>query len=646
MTVSLIPRRVFFDNPDHFMPQLSPDGQWLAYIAPYQEVLNIWVAPITDLKSARVLTHEKKRGLRSYTWCYTSAHILYKQDQDGDENWHIHAANIETGIIKDLTPIKGIAARIEKGSPRYPEEIIVGINERRPEFHDLVKINIRTGKRTTLMENNEFVGFLVDQDLKVRFGMRLLPDGSSQLDAYEQGHFQFFDAIPQEDVLTTSPLGFTATQDQLYFLDSRGGNTTALYLMDLQTKQKALLAQSDRADLCDVLLHPKTHEFEGYCENYLQSEWIFIKQDIQADYLLVKQGLEGEVNIISRNQDDTYWIIVQNTDNGPGRYYLFDRTTKQRTLLFVSHQRLEGLELNKMYPVVIPSRDDLKMVSYYTLPKVADYEQSGKPQRPSPLILMVHGGPQVRDNWGYDPLHQWLSSRGYAVLSVNYRSSTGFGKDFINAGNGEWSRKMHEDLLDAVEWAIKSGITERDKVCICGGSYGGYATLVGLTFTPEVFACGVDIVGPSNLITLLESIPAYWTPLIDMLKRRLGGDHESEAGRAELLARSPITKAQHISKPLLIGQGANDPRVKQAESDQFVKVLADKKIPVTYVLYPDEGHGFARPQNRLSFFAIMEAFLAEHLGGECESLGKDLMNSSHQLLNVGPEVERWLKNPN
>lgn len=638
MVQALVPRRIFFDNPDRLMPKISPDGQKIAYIAPLNNVLNIWVAPLKDLGAARPVTHEDKQGLRQFKWAHTNAHILFPRDYQGDEDWHIHVVNLETGEIKDLTPGEAINARVEKISPKFPEEAILSLNDRRPDFHDLYRVNLLTGQKTKILENDDFVGFLIDQDLRVRFGMRMMPDGGSALEIYDQTSFKPFEYIPQEDTLTTSPLEFTKNQDQLYFLDSRGRDKTAFFIMTISTKEKKLLAESNRADVSGILLNPETKEFEGYCDNYLKNTWTIINPQIRADYDLLSNDLECEVDIVSRDLKDQTWIIAESRDDGPILYSLFKRLTKERTFLFASHQRLMGMSLHKMHPIVIPTRDGLEMVSYYTLPFESDPEQTGHVVHPCPLVLYVHGGPQARDEWGYSPIHQWLASRGYAVLSVNYRSSTGFGKSFINAGNGEWSRKMHDDLIDAVQWAIDQGIADKNKICISGASYGGYAALVGLTFTPDVFACGVDIVGPSNLITLFDSVPHYWKPLADMLKMRFGGDPDTEAGRQELLNRSPITKADQISKPLLIGQGANDPRVKQAESDQFVKVLQEKEIPVTYVLFPDEGHGFSRPQNRLAFFAIMEAFLAKHLGGRQEPFGNDLTESSHQLVTAGPEI--------
>lgn len=638
----LIPRKTFFDNPDRLCVRLSPDGTKIAYIAPYKDVMNIWVAPRDNPNEATAITKESTRGLMSFSWAYTNDKILYPKDQEGDENWHIHSVDITTHKDKDLTPYGAVAARISKLSPSFPTTVLLSINDRIPERHDTYKVDILTGERELVYENNEFVGFVFDDQYTLRFALRLLPDGSSQLDSYKEGKFTKFDHVPYEDVLGTGPLGFNKTGDKLYTLDSRGRDTTGLYLVDSETGQKELLAEHPKADISDTFTHPTTKEFEGWAATYLKKEWTFVNETIKEEMNLLQENAHGVVEILSRDQADQYWIFVDLQDAGPSDYYLYDRQTKSTTRLFSSQKSLEGLELSPVHPVVIKARDGLEMVSYYTLPRHCDPKAQGIAQHPVPLVLMVHGGPQARDSWGYNPVTQWLSNRGYAVLSVNYRGSTGFGKAFTNAGDGEWSRKMHDDLIDSVDWALEKGITTKGQVAIYGGSYGGYATLVGLTSTPDVFACGVDIVGPSNLKTLMETVPAYWKPILDMLKKRIGGDLESEEGLAELAARSPVHKASNIKKPLLIAQGANDPRVKQAESDQFASALKEKGIPVTYVLYPDEGHGFSRPPNKMSFFALTEAFLQEHLGGRAEPIGTDFEGSTHQLLESGPEISKAL----
>ncbi len=348
---------------------------------------------------------------------------------------------------------------------------------------------------------------------------------------------------------------------------------------------------------------------------------------IQADFDYLKTVADGEVLITSRTLDDTKWTVAYMMDNGPVRYYVYDRGNRSTKFLFTNRKSLEGVPLVKMRPLVIKSRDGLDLVCYLTLPPESDSDDDGIPDKPVPLVLDVHGGPWARDAWGFDSGAQLLANRGYAVLNVNYRGSTGFGKEFLNAGNKEWAGKMHEDLIDAVDWAIAQKITDPKKVAISGGSYGGYATLVGVTFTPDKFACGVDIVGPSNLLTLLQTIPPYWAPALQMFKDRLG-DKETEEGRKFLEERSPLNYVERIERPLLIGQGANDPRVKQSEADQIVQAMLKKHIPVTYVLFPDEGHGFARPANSLAFNAVSEAFLARQLGGRYEPVDKGFDGST------------------
>jgi dipeptidyl aminopeptidase/acylaminoacyl peptidase len=348
---------------------------------------------------------------------------------------------------------------------------------------------------------------------------------------------------------------------------------------------------------------------------------------VRGDLDYLATVADGELEVVDRSLDDRRWVVGFGRPDRPFTYYLYDRDAKSASYLFTNRPALEEAALAPMHPVVIPARDGLELVSYLTLPLESDPDGDGRPGSPLPTVLFVHGGPWGRDSWGYDAWHQWLANRGYAVLAVNFRGSTGLGKSLTNAGDREWGRKMHDDLLDAVEWAAAQGIVQRDKVAIMGGSYGGYATLAGMTMTPEAFACGVSIVGPSNLVTLLESIPPYWKPLFELFAARIG-DPRTEEGRALLAERSPLTYADKIVRPLLIAQGANDPRVKQAESDQIVAAMTAKGIPVTYVLFPDEGHGFERPQNELAFNAVAEAFLGACLGGRIEPVGDDFEGSS------------------
>jgi dipeptidyl aminopeptidase/acylaminoacyl peptidase len=376
-----------------------------------------------------------------------------------------------------------------------------------------------------------------------------------------------------------------------------------------------------------LLTSPSDGHAQAVSFEYERRAWRVLDPVITPDFEYLKTVVDGDLDVISRSQRDDFWTVSYMVSDGPVRYYLYDRTRKTATFLFTNRAALEGVKLARMYPVVIPTRDGKSLVSYLSLPPAADLDGTGKPREPQPMVLLVHGGPWARDSWGYDGWHQWLATRGYAVLAVNYRGSTGFGKSFLNAADREWGGKMHEDLIDAVEWAKQGGIADRQRVAIMGGSYGGYATLVGLTFTPKTFTCGVDLVGISNLNTFLASIPPYWEPWLEYLARRVG-DPRTEDGKKLLTERSPLTRADAIERPLLIGQGANDPRVKQAESDQIVRTMKAKNLPVSYVLFPDEGHGFARPENRIAFFAVAEAFLAQHLGGVYQPVGDDFVGAS------------------
>ncbi len=624
---SLIPREVLFGNPDKASAAISPDGKKIGYLAPVNNVLNIWVEPTDDPTAARPVTDDQDRGIRFYVWAYTNDHILYIQDKAGDENWRLYSVDLNTNQTKDLTPIEGVQAQIQQASYKTPQEIIVGLNDRNPQFHDLYLINIATGERRLIQRNDGFARFVTDDDYNVRFAIRMTPDGGSEiLKPTEENSWEPFITISMEDLLTTSPVGFDKTGKLLYMIDSRDRNTAALTVIDLKTGKQTLLAEDPQADVSGAMVHPIEKTVQAVSFTRERKRWQILDDSITKDMATLREIADGDVEVISRTLDDRHWIVAYEMDNGPIRYYHYQSAEKEAQFLFTNRKALEGLPLATMHPVTIRSRDGLNLVSYYTLPYGKD-DDAAIPKQPLPMVLLVHGGPWGRDTWGYDPMHQMLANRGYAVLSVNFRGSTGLGKAFINAGNYEWAAKMHDDLVDAIEWAIAKGIADSERVAIMGGSYGGYATLVGMTFTPDLFACGVDIVGPSNLVTLLESIPPYWQPQIDMFATRVG-DHRTDEGRAFLTERSPLTHVDRIKRPLLIGQGANDPRVKQAESDQIVQSMQEKDIPVTYALYSDEGHGFARPENRLSFYAVTEAFLAAHLGGRCEPIGDAFIDST------------------
>ena len=627
-TTPLIPRQVLFGNPDKAAAKLSADGKWLSYLAPVDGVLNVWVSPIDDPGAAEPVTHDQTRGIRRYFWAFTNEHIIYVQDREGDENWRVYSVDLGTNQTKDLAPLEGVQARIQGVSPDFPDEILIGLNDRDPQLHDLYRVNIRTGEKQLVQENQGFASFLTDDEFNVRFAFRLTSDGGNEvLHPTEEGGWEQFMKIEMEDLLTTSPVGFDKTGRILYMRDSRGRNTAMLVALNLDTGEESIIAQDPRADISDTMVHPTEKTIQAAAFTYQRKRWQILDDSIAPDLEYLRTVTDGDIKVGSRTLDDQHWIVRYILDDGPVRYYRYDREENEAEFLFTNRKALEGLPLAKMHPVVIKSRDGLNLVSYYTLPVGSDSNADARPDKALPMVLLVHGGPWGRDNWGYNPLHQMLANRGYAVFSVNFRASTGFGKEFINAGNLEWGAKMHDDLIDVVRWAIEEGIADPDRVAITGGSYGGYAVLVGLTFTPEIFACGVDIVGISNLETFMEALPAFWQPQIDVFATRIG-DHRTEEGRAFLAQRSPLTHVARIERPLLIAQGANDPRVKQAESDQIVAAMEDNNIPVTYLLYPDEGHGFARPANNLSFFSVSDAFLAQCLGGRYEPVGNDFAGSS------------------
>ncbi|HNB53482.1 MAG TPA: S9 family peptidase, partial [Anaerolineales bacterium] len=531
---------------------------------------------------------------------------------------------------RDLTPFDGVAAQIISQSDKYPAELIIGLNNRNPQWHDIYRVNLLTGELTLLLEHDRFAGVDVDNDFRIRLAQQMTPDGGMDLYAPNGDTWTLWDQVQQSDMLTTATAGFDRTNQKIYVQDSRGRDTAALVEIDLASKAATLLAEDPRADLGDVLRHPTEKHIQAVSFTYARKQWQVLDPSIQADLDFLATVANGDINIVSRTLDNRYWVVAYSMDVSPTRYYVYDHQTHAAEFLFTDRPALEAYSLAPMHAVVIPARDGLNLVSYYTLPAGSDRNGDGIPDQPVPLVLFPHGGPWGRDFWGYHPYHQWLANRGYAVLSVNFRSSTGFGKAFINAGDFQWGEKIMEDQQDAVKWAIAQGIAEPGAVAVMGGSFGGYSTLAGLTMFPETFACGVDIVGPSNLITLLETIPPYWKPVLELFTSRVG-DHRTEEGRALLTKHSPLTYVDNIRSPLLIGQGANDPRVKQAESDQIVQSMQAKNIPVTYVLYPDEGHGFARPQNNLSFAAVAEAFLATRLEGRYEPIGSDFQGASLQI---------------
>lgn len=606
----LIPREVLFGNPDKIEPRISPDGKRLGYIAPDAGVLNVWVKTIGK-SDDRPVTEDRDRGIRWFFWAENNQQIVYDQDKGGDENWRLYSVNVDTVEEQDLTPFERTQAFLLAVERDYPNELLIYLNQRNPELYDVHRVDLTTGKLTLEVENTErFSDWRADHEMRVRAALKHTDDGGLALWVRDNADspWRSLATFGIEDSLTTWLEAFTADNRGLYLVSSVGSNTSQLRRMDLTTGEERVLAFDEQADVDSVLMHPGKHTVQAVRFNKHRQIWKVLDPAVEADFAAIGRIRDADFTILNRDHDDRTWLVGFTEDDGPIHYYSFDRESKKAILLFTNRRELENLKLAQMQPIQFSASDGLDIHGYLTLPV-------GVEPKNLPTVLLVHGGPFWRDSWGYNPLVQWLANRGYAVLQVNFRGSTGYGKNFVNAANREWGGKMHQDLIDGVNWITEKGVADPERIAIFGGSYGGYATLVGLTFTPEVFACGVDIVGPSNLITFMETIPPYWKPWESVWFTRVG-DPKKE--RDFLMSRSPISKVDQVTKPLVIAQGANDPRVKKSESLQMVEAMRKAGKDVEYIEYADEGHGFAKPENRLHFFAHAEKFLEKHLGGRYE----------------------------
>ncbi|HEY4385678.1 MAG TPA: S9 family peptidase [Ktedonobacteraceae bacterium] len=608
--VELIPREILFGNPEKAGPRISPDGKRLAFLAPVNDVLNVWVGEIGQ-DNYRPVTQDKERGVRFYFWAADNAHILYIQDMGGNENWRLYATHIEGGETRDLTPFEDVQVQILDHDKHFPHELLIGMNKENPQVHDVYHLDLRTGELLLVAKNpGNVAGWVTDTQFKVRGAVAALPDGGNELFVREneQSEWQKLLTWAPEDSLSSGPLSFSKDGRSIYLQDSRNFNAGRLVRLDLATNDLSVIAEDPQYDVSNAMIHPDTYEIQAVAFTRDRNDWQVLDETIQEDFDRLRDIHPGDFSVTSRDDADETWIVAFIVDNGPVLYYAYHRKEQRAEFLFNNQPKLGQYTLATMEPISFQARDGLTVHAYLTRP-------TGTQASKLPLVLDVHGGPWARDKWGYNPEAQWFANRGYACLQVNYRGSTGYGKTFLNAGDREWGRNMHNDLVDAVEWAIQQGIADPKKVAIYGGSYGGYAALVGATFTPDLFCCAVDIVGPSNLITLIKAFPPYWSTFLANFHKRVGNP-DTEA--AFLKSRSPLFKADQIKIPLLIAQGANDPRVKQAESEQIVAAMKEKNIDYEYMLFPDEGHGFAKPQNRLKFYAAAEHFLAQHLGGRYE----------------------------
>ncbi len=597
-----IPRELLFGNPEKASPKLSPDGRRLAYLAPDEGVLNIFCGPLDG--PARPVTQDRGRGVRNYLWAEDHASLLFIQDKNGDENWHLYQAGADGSGVRDLTPFEGVQAQLVATDPKFPDEVLIALNKRDARLHDVYRANLRTGALALEAENpGNVIGWLADSRFRVRCAKAAAEDGGTELlvkDAPDAAWRVFMKWGPDDQ---GGAHGFAPGDQALYIESSHESDTTRLYEMSLDGASKKVLASCDDADLGMTLTHPRDYHVEAAAFERDRLTWQVLDAKLEPDFAALRELSEGDFHLVSRDDDDTAWIAHYNSDRRAPSFWLYDRKTRTGKFLFSTRPKLEGCALSPMRPVRFRARDGLGLQGYLTTP-------AGVEPKRLPLVLHVHGGPWVRDAWGYHPEAQWLAGQGYAVLQVNYRGSMGFGKKFLHAGDREWGAKMQDDLTDAVAWAVKEGLADPKRVAIYGGSYGGYAALCGAAFTPDIYKCAVDIVGPSNLETLIRSIPPYWEPLKRVFALRVG-DVEKEPDF--LRSRSPLYKADEIRCPMLIAQGANDPRVKQAESEMIVAALEKNGKAVDYMLFPDEGHGFAKPENRLKFYERAEKFLARHL---------------------------------
>ncbi len=614
--VPLIPRDLLLGNPARSDPRLSPDGERLAWLAPDERnVLQVWVRTLGQRDDAAV-TRDPQRGIRAFWWARDSRGVLFEQDEDGDENSHVFHVDLAQRGVRDLTPWPGVKANMLETSAQSPGVLLVAANRRDRRVMDVWRVELATGAaRLDTTNPGDVEAWAVDTNLLVRGATAVRKGGGVEVRTREAPRARWTSLIATGLEERVAVVGFTEDGRGLVLETSVNADTARVVEKSLRSGAERLLAQSPTSDPLGVLRHPTRAQVRAVSFDVNgRAAWTAVDFAVKGDLEALDQALEGDFEVVSMDDADALWVVAEARDVGPRRFWLWDRKARQAELLFSSQPRLEGLPLAPMKPLTLPARDGLPLPAYLTLPV-------GR-ATPVPLVLLVHGGPWSRDGWGFDGQVQWLANRGYAVLQVNFRGSTGFGKRLMNGGNRQWGLAAQDDLTDAVAWAVKQGVTTERQVAIMGQSYGGYAALAGLAFTPDVFACGVDVVGPSNLFTLIASTPTYWSAFKVELLARVGdpGDPKDR----ELLTRaSPLFAAERIRAPLLIGQGANDPRVKPAESEQLVAALEKRGLPVTYVLYPDEGHGLARPENRTDFTARAEAFLGECLGGRVEPLPKE-----------------------
>lgn len=632
----LITRAALFGEPARQGGQLSPRGDRVAFLAPRDGVTNLWVLSVDAMDEARPVTDERTRGLTNFRWAADGATLLYLRDENGDENTRLYAVDIAGGEARALTPA-GARAEVLGVSAADPGAVVVALNDRDRAWPDVVRIELASGARQTLLRNGGprgYASFLLNRDNAVRVGLRMQADGGAEVVAFEaRGRTRTLFEVPFEDAMSTRLVALEADGAHFLMLDSSLGqpdtperDRTALVRVNIASGEKSVLGEGERSDVVDVWLDPATGTAEAFATEYLRREWRALNADSQADIEFLDRSLTGDFSVVSRNADDTRWIVVEESPTTPRRSYLFDRAGpagRRLTSLFSHRPELQQAALQPMTPVEITARDGATLVSYLTLPGGTDANGDARPEAPLPLVLLPHDGPWARDSYGFDAAHQWLANRGYAVLSVNFRGSSGFGKAFLNAGNGEWGARIQQDLADAAEWAVAQGVAQQDRVAIVGSGFGGYSVLAGLAFTPDQYRCGASFAAPANLFAMLDLSPAWQR---DQLYQRVA-DARTEAGRQLLRVRSPAFHAGRIRSPLLLAYGAHDPHLTRGETEQVAQAVRLRGI-LTYLVFPDEGRDLVRAQNRLSYLAVLEHFLGDCLGGRVEPVGASFEGAS------------------
>jgi dipeptidyl aminopeptidase/acylaminoacyl peptidase len=612
MTVpaKLIPRVALFGNPVAARPVLSPDGKRLAFLAPDENgVLNIFVRTL-PLGSPSQVTHDRGRGVHQVQWDEDNRHLLFFQDVNGNENWHIFRADTETGFVRDLTPFEGATAVLIATNKGFPDELLVALNLRDRSLFDAYRLNLRSFDLRLDTENpGQVIRWTADHAFVVRAGLASMATGGRAIlarDSIASDWRTIVEWSPDETFGTI--LDFSPDNSGLFVLSSAGANATRLVEITLATGIDRVIASDPTYDVAGCLFDPLSHAPQAVAFLRARQEWTIIDDAIREEFVYLQAKHPGELLVLSRDRADRRWIVEFLSDNAAADFFLFDRTSRELSHLFSDYPQLREYSLSTVESVTIPARDGMMLHAFVTVPNWLERTNL-------PTVLLVHGGPWARDGQRYSPEVQRLANRGYAVLQVNFRGSSGYGKEYMNAGDRQWGLKIQDDLIDAKDWIIAQGIGDPKRIAIYGFSFGGYAAVAALTFQPGHFACGISAVAPYNLITFLESIPPHWTIQRAMFRKRVG---DAINDREQLMAVSPFFHAEKIREPVLICHGANDPRAKRVESDQLVEKLHAHGKSVEYLLFDDEGHGIYKPHNRLRFFAAVERFLADHLGGRFE----------------------------